>query len=218
MVAMVFDHVAVLLMRDGGLTDVIWRMPGRISIPMFAFLVAWGYERYTRDRVKYALRLWVFALVSEPIYFMFFGHFGNAILPLALGVTVLLSVDAVRSRWSWGWVAMAGFMVEFYALLDNSLAVMMTAGLVFFFYRLIKGGRRAGWWLVPVVGCMVMLNEVRVGYLVMIPVAMGLVWLAVRVDLGLPRVTVGRWLGYAFYPGHLAVLVGVSVWLSGWLL
>jgi hypothetical protein len=218
MAAMVFDHVAFLILRNGGLgqgglMDLVWRMPGRISIPVFAFLVAWGYEWYTKDRVRYALRLWVFALLSEPVYFAFFGHFGNAILPLALGATVLLSVDSVQSRLSFGWVVMAGLMVEFYALLDNSLAVMMTAVLVFCFHRLIKGGRLAAWWLVPSVGCMVLMNEAKTAYLVMIPVTLVLMWSSVRVDVGLPKVRMGKWLGYSFYPGHLAVLLGVSAWL-----
>jgi hypothetical protein len=59
----------------------------------------------------------------------------------------------------------------------------------------------------------VLMNEAKTAYLVMIPVTLVLMWSSVRVDVGLPKVRMGKWLGYSFYPGHLAVLLGVSAWL-----
>ncbi|HAH17893.1 MAG TPA: hypothetical protein DCL29_02605 [Eubacterium sp.] len=42
----------------------IFRVFGRIAFPIFAFLVAEGF-RYTSDRKMYALRMFVFAVISE---------------------------------------------------------------------------------------------------------------------------------------------------------
>lgn len=222
MFAMIFDHASILFMRHAGQAisqgsplEVALRTPGRLSIPVFAFLVAYGYEKFTKDRMGYAMRLWGFAVLSEPVYVAFFGHYGNAILPLALGATLLLTVDAAKSggRAMWGWVVFVVFMIEFYTILDNDPAVTLTVGLVLCFHKMIKDGAQSWWLLVPGIVCIVLMNQLRAAYLVMIPVALLLVWLAVRVEVGLPKVRVGRWLGYAFYPGHLAVLVGI-----GWLL
>ena len=51
------------------------RVVGRISLPIFAFLIANGF-RYTGSRVKYALRLSAFAVLSEIPYDMLFGKDG----------------------------------------------------------------------------------------------------------------------------------------------
>ena len=100
MAAMLLDHIAIayLQLRPNDALEALLRMPGRISIPAFAFLIAYGYEKFSSDRVNYALRLWLFALISEPAYIAFFDKSGNALIPLALGATILLLEDRVRGR------------------------------------------------------------------------------------------------------------------------
>lgn len=60
------------------------RIVGRISLPIFAFLIANGF-RHTRSVPKYALRLLVFALISEIPYDLYFN--GGRITLLVWGRT-----------------------------------------------------------------------------------------------------------------------------------
>ena len=57
---MFIDHMGATLFPD----DLLLRCVGRVAFPIFCFLVAEGCV-YTRSRWKYALRLLVFAVLSE---------------------------------------------------------------------------------------------------------------------------------------------------------
>ena len=60
---MFIDHIGAVFFPQVTLLRVI----GRISFPLYAFLIAEGC-RYTRNRGRYALGLGVFALISEIPY------------------------------------------------------------------------------------------------------------------------------------------------------
>ncbi len=62
-ILMVIDHVGYILMGNMPLL----RLVGRISFPLFAFLLVNGYY-HTTDRKKYLVRMIVMALVSEVFY------------------------------------------------------------------------------------------------------------------------------------------------------
>ena len=61
---------------------------GRISAPIFLWSISQGY-RHTRNFNRYALRLLVFALLSEWPYHLLFGDHGNVLFTYLLGLLTL---------------------------------------------------------------------------------------------------------------------------------
>ncbi|MCD8119360.1 MAG: conjugal transfer protein TraX [Lachnospiraceae bacterium] len=129
-VTMFIDHFAAVILYESLISgafrtqtawnvayytyDILRLVIGRISFPIFCFLLVQGFE-HTRNRVHYALRLFAFALVSEiPFDLAFnqpldgvlnrFSVFGlqflefdsqNVFFTLLLGLLVMMLTDVI---------------------------------------------------------------------------------------------------------------------------
>ncbi|MFA5827972.1 MAG: TraX family protein [Candidatus Shapirobacteria bacterium] len=62
-IAMVIDHVSLFFYPD----NLALKIVGRLSFPLFAFMVAIG-ARHTQNISKYFLRMLIFALISQTPY------------------------------------------------------------------------------------------------------------------------------------------------------
>jgi len=100
---MFVDHAGYVLFPQLG-----WmRLVGRISFPLFCFLLAQGF-RHTRSVPKYALRLALLAVVSEGIYNLVFnGEFSilsahNVFYALLLSLGALVAWKYWMPRWPLG--------------------------------------------------------------------------------------------------------------------
>lgn len=98
------------LMDNGVLyyTYMAMRMIGRLGFPIFCFLLVEGFQR-THDVKKYALRLGLFALISEvPFDLCFNGsvlEFGyqNVFFTLFLGMLTMIAFDWIaKKQWAAG--------------------------------------------------------------------------------------------------------------------
>ena len=94
-ITMTIDHIGVVF---GTPFYNLLRAVGRLSFPIFAFLLTEGYV-HTKSFSKYFLRLLVLALISEVIYdYVFFDSFiyrgeNNIFFTLALGLLTLFLLD-----------------------------------------------------------------------------------------------------------------------------
>ncbi len=118
-ISMIMDHAALLLIGYGIMSGLPvgsdayerWnaivtglRVLGRMAFPIFAWLIAEGYAR-TRDWRKYAVRLFLLALISElPFDWVAFGRWGvqwgyqNTVFTLLLGLLALRGGDFLQGR------------------------------------------------------------------------------------------------------------------------
>ena len=65
---MVIDHIGFLFFP----TQELWRIIGRLSMPLFAFALAEGC-RYTRNKTKHFILLFSLAVICQTVYYIFDG-------------------------------------------------------------------------------------------------------------------------------------------------
>lgn len=206
MIAMLIDHTAATLVTNPAWYEIM-RGIGRISYPIFAFLLVEGYF-HTRNVYRYIGRLLLFALLSEIPYdlafyrTMYYPQHQNIFLTLALGlmlVHIITLIDQrfgpadVRSTILMAIVTIAGFVVSTCLHFDYEAAGILMI-LLFFFFR----GRKA----IQAVG-LLLIN----GYLF---------WGSIQILATLSMVFLWFYNGkkgrsmkyffYAFYPVHLLIL------------
>lgn len=98
-VTMFIDHFAVMFCKENEQIYLILRSVGRISFPIFCFVLTQGFF-HTKNRLKYAIRLGVFALISEIPYDMLHGMFfslqeQNVMFTLFFGFLTIWSMDFI---------------------------------------------------------------------------------------------------------------------------
>ena len=86
MLSMTIDHMAYYYGIENPYLYELMRTIGRIAFPTFAFLLAEGFV-HTKNRQKYMLSLFIFALLSEIPWFLL-NHDGshNVLFTLLAGV------------------------------------------------------------------------------------------------------------------------------------
>ena len=133
---MLLDHIGYCL---GGSHPLYlpFRCIGRLAFPIFVFLIVNGF-RHTSNRPRYALRLALFAAVSQVPFALFCGqktYFsnGNVFVTLLICLLVLWATDALRRQKWLKWFAflpsLAVFALYYFGLLHSDYgakAILMT--------------------------------------------------------------------------------------------
>ncbi len=208
------------------------RLIGRMAFPLFAWCLCVGVE-YTRNIRKYALRLLIAGILSQPVYFWAMNHRWyelNVFFELLFGLNAIVSVRENRrgSRYwgpvlailtafiinvnqNYGWKGVL-FILLLYLSRErrSSLAVIMTAFCLYWGQGSLQLTQLFG---VP------LLKEVS-----FLPYASGLLNDLSRIQfwaiLALPviaipmrrRLRLPKWVSYAAYPGHLLVIGVIRHW------
>ncbi|PSN17944.1 TraX family protein [filamentous cyanobacterium CCP5] len=192
---MVVDHLGAVFFPEAD-----WpRMIGRISFPLFVWLLVQG-EAHTKSIGRYGLRLALLGLISQPIYQLIFDvdRF-NILFELLIGLACL---RVTRHRpWPMQaaiWLLAAG-ATELFDISYGSYGIGLIWLTRYFQPTVIWGLGWAGFHLVwvPLMGAF------------QLPaIAAPLLFWAANGDRG-PR---ARWF-YIFYPGHLLLLLLVEGFL-----
>lgn len=97
--AMLLDHIGYCYDIDP------LRCLGRIAFPIFVFLLCNGY-RYTTNKLRYGLRLAIFALISQVPYSLLLANSvwrekGNVFVTLLLALICIWTIDALLKKNLW---------------------------------------------------------------------------------------------------------------------
>lgn len=93
-ITMTIDHVGAVLFPQ----YYILRVIGRVSFPIFAFLIANGYH-YTKDVKKYSLRLLAFGFIAQYPFAKAFSTTGlNIFFTLFLGLLAMIVFDRIQNK------------------------------------------------------------------------------------------------------------------------
>lgn len=99
--AMLLDHIAWIFVPFESILGQAMHIIGRITAPIMCFMIAEGYHK-TRDPIKYAKRLGLFAIISHmPFVYFVYGEFNplhntSVIFTLFLGLVALIIQDSPR--------------------------------------------------------------------------------------------------------------------------
>lgn len=186
-VTMLIDHIAAtvltrfLITGGGGQATTEWwelyqtmRGIGRIAFPIYCFLLVEGFT-HTRSRGKYAVRLFLFALVSEIPFDLAFHskvlEFGyqNVFFTLFLGLLTIIFLSEVEKKQGWhiglrmflfAGIVVAGMTVAYALKTDYSYYGVMCIVVLYLFrgrrqVQVLAGCASFCWWELPAVAAFI---------------------------------------------------------------
>lgn len=214
MITMLIDHIGFLLFPQ----YTILRIIGRISFPLFAYGIAFGYSK-TSNFNKYLIRLLIFGLISQIVY-MRFSPYGdlNIMFTLAAG---LICIKVYDSR-----LKFLSFVIPFFFLIPQVESILdLSYGtygvlMVLLFYISLKSK--------PLMTITYIVNSIIYIYIYMFPpgidnfsitelisifiynpsiqfysiLSLPLIW--INPDF---KISLNKYMGYLFYPLHIGILL-----------
>jgi hypothetical protein len=185
-ISMFIDHVGYGLFPK----MMVLRYIGRIAFPIFAYQIAIGC-RYTKDLHQYVLRLFLFAIISQVPYTMYFRPTPNIFFTLAFGVMVIQAYKENRP-----WLALLVAAIAHFVGASYGIYGIM---LMLFFYIHLDDLQKA---ILPII--LITINYCaapRYGFqlfslLALIPICYH--WKI--------RLHIHKYIFYWFYPAHILLL------------
>lgn len=185
------------------------RAVGRIAFPIYCFLVAEGIK-HSHNRDKYALSLWVFALLSEMPYNMQeFGQFfcmreQNVFFTIALAVTGYILANRTNKKWKKALILAIPLFIASFVRTDYSwegVALLYTLFYMDFQKEMLAGAMLIFWSTSSIFGvgaysCVIAIL-VNVYFMLLTTVSYS-------GERG--RVYGSKYLYYMFYPAHLLII------------
>jgi len=190
MLTMLIDHIGYLFFPAA-----LWlRIIGRISFPIFAFLIARGY-RYTSDKKKYALRLFVFGLISQVPYAIFVPGKLNIMFTLLIGLIIIEVFESKARPLSFVLLMIGYFIPVSYGV--YGLAMI----LVFHMTYEQADKTMIGYFILSAAYYFSSGNVIQtLSVFAIFPILLDPV----------TKLHVPRLVGYLFYPGHIALLLSIQ--------
>lgn len=186
---MLIDHLGRILFDN----NIIFNMIGRLSMPLFAYMIAMSISK-TRDIKKYLILLGVTAVVSQVPYLLVIGFYLNIIFGFLIAVIGIWSMGKAASKFEKAFILMASLILAEICKIEYGFYAV---SLVFIFYYM-----RDAIYYVPfmfiVTGIFTLQHNVPVQLLSMLSLLL--------IFLYNVKIKVNKYVFYGFYPVHLMML------------
>lgn len=200
-ISMIFSHTGIIFYP----LQVWWQIPGRIAMPIFAFMIASG-ARYSNNVWKYLARLLVFAILIQYPYSVFLANgYLNICFTLGLGLAAIIAWQSENNYYvRLAIVAAVGLAAELIGAEYGCYGILMIFFSHIFFEH--KGKLAISWLIINSYLLWQFVSSLLKGSYY--PQVQGLCLLALPFILLFNGKRGGgsRWEFYAFYIGHLAIL------------
>ena len=223
--SMLIDHIGLFFLRD--YEEIYWicRAIGRLSFPLFCFILVEGYF-HTKNRMEYAIRLGVFAFISEIPYNLMYGRLiylekQNVMFTLFIGFMVIWALDLI-----------IGYAVKYPKIILDKIG-MNLMNIILETVVIVLGLAMAGFlettYSYPGVMLIIAFFVLRKNWLGQVAVNgifniamfdLNVQWVGVFSLLpmalynGKPGCRKGKYFFYWFYPVHLVVLITIRIILN----
>ncbi len=213
LVCMTVDHVGLFLFPSCTLLRVI----GRVAFPVFAYMIAEGFV-HTRSRQRYFLTMSVAALLCQIVYYAAMGSLKQCIfVTFALSLLLCMAVDRLVRHLSFANVALCA--VAFAAVFAVCELVPLVLDGFSVEYGFVGALLPVLVFIAPSKPQKLTLLGVGVACLALTTPTWPVQWFALLslVPLAFYNGTRGKYpmkyLFYVYYPLHLVVIYGLSLWL-----
>lgn len=218
MITMLIDHTAALLLEGSRYYNLL-RGIGRLAFPIYCFLLVEGYF-HTKNVKKYLIRLGIFALLSEIPFDLAFApthikngflYRQNVFLTLFIGLVVVYLIDTIKEKYNGDFIekmllstliVAIGCMISNFLFTDyNMLGILIIVSFYIFREKKLLN-------LAMLTILLYLLNKYFAGELqVLATFAM----LPIYFYNGKKGTNMNRYIFYAFYPVHIAILLFIKL-------
>ncbi len=109
LLAMTVDHIGLTFFAD----MEVFRVIGRISFPIFAYMIAEGC-RYTHNRRNYFLRIFLLGLLCQIVYFVTEQSlYQGVLITLSLSVLLIFAIQWAKAQRNGWWLPVIGILLIF---------------------------------------------------------------------------------------------------------
>lgn len=224
-VAMLIDHIAWAFVPTASILGQVMHFIGRLTGPSMAVLLAEGFQ-YTKNRKKYALRLFIFAMISWiPYSLNDFGVFPKFTLGM-FGMIFTLFI-AFMTIWMWADLKIPKAVKVILVILMCALSLFgdwpIFAVLWAFFAYVYRDRPKAKWISFGIIAA------ADVGLMLLLPLALQAPWKQQLFQTGVILVPIllicfynrkkgssakiHKWFFYIFYPLHILIIYLIKLFV-----
>lgn len=209
MITMFIDHIGYYIFPYY-LNEyfIIFRIIGRLAYPIFAYYIAIGFKR-TSNLKNYILRMFIFALLTQIPFYFFSGQllYLNVMFTFTLGLMMLYFYEKSSPVWIIFFIGAQILNTDYGAY---GLAII----LVFYIYG--HDFKKSMMFYSLVTGLYVVMNTVGTSTVSFIQFIQLFSILAVPIIyFKYPiSIRINKYIGYAFYPGHIALIVLIGRYIT----